>query len=187
MSFRRFVVWMSTAALACLTSATVSGGSAAASVDASADPAISAEHCVMVVGKAATANAISPVLFSYCAGSQEEASAHLFSPAVRAKLGAKAVMPDDLLMTWFEHADYDADGLSTNIYGSAGTCDSAGYRIEPNFLWKRILSSAAGFAQCNAAKFTNRALNFAKSWRLPINNLGEALNDNVGLVNVWHV
>lgn len=90
----------------------------------------------------------------------------------------------DLLMTWFEHTSYG--GYSDDIYGSYGTCDSAGYRLSPGWWWQTNMSSAAGWAQCNAARFVNRAGNYARSFWLPVGWFGEALNDNVGRIWVYH-
>lgn len=82
-----------------------------------------------------------------------------------------------------EHIDYG--GNRTNIYGSAGPCDTAGYRIVPDFYWQTHLTSAAGFAFCNTARFTNRALTYARTFGLPVPYLGALLNDNVGKIQVY--
>lgn len=96
----------------------------------------------------------------------EDAEAKLRSPQTQAQVGTAS---SDLLMTWFEHIDYG--GNRTNIYGSAGPCDTAGYRIVPDFYWQTHLTSAAGFAFCNTARFTNRALTYARTFGLPVHTL----------------
>lgn len=142
-----------------------------------------AHDCVVVVGKAANPTQLSPVLFQYCSSiSESDAMAHLTSPQVKSQLGSNAVNSSDLLMTWFVDADFM--NTSTNIFGSAGPCDSAGYRIAPDPFWANNLSSAAGTSQCNEATFTTQSLTFAETHPLPT-NLTSTLNDNVGLIHVF--
>ncbi|MBO0839994.1 MAG: hypothetical protein J2O49_04150 [Sciscionella sp.] len=152
------------------------------------------QYCNVVVGKAATPGGVSPELFKYCSSSEQDSLNHLVNAPVwqQHRTDAKftftpnAVNPysSDLLMTWF--SDANCDGDQTDIYGYSGTCDSAGYKIYPDSWWSTNISSAAGFAQCNWADFTNNARNFAEGFALPVSNLGQALNDNVGIIQVYN-
>jgi hypothetical protein len=149
----------------------------------SAAAATPVHACVVVVGKAANPDQVSPVLFQYCSTiSGSDAMAHLTSPQVEATLGPNAVNSSDLLMTWFEDGDFE--GQSTDVFGAAGPCDSAGYRLVPSTFWQTHLSSAAGTSQCNEATFTTRSLTFAETHPLPT-NITSTLNDNVGVVHVF--
>ncbi|MBC8092807.1 MAG: hypothetical protein H7Y15_12870 [Pseudonocardia sp.] len=142
------------------------------------------QFCVMVVGKPADSTSPSPELYHYCSTkSIDDARAHLASPTARAELG-RTVAASDLLMTWFTDRDYG--GGQTDIFGYEGTCDTAGYRLAPNSYWRVRISSAAGFAQCNYADFVNIAKNYADGFGLPINYIGNTLNDNVGTIQVYH-
>lgn len=160
--------------------APVSIRSATASVGSASKPAT--QHCVILVGKAASPGGISPVLYHYCSTvSSEDARTHMITS--RTAIGPFALSAD-LLMTWFEHSDFF--GASTQVFGDDGTCDSAGYRLDPNPTWANNISSAKGFGQCNHARFTNIAQNFSDDFALPIDFIGQTLNDNVGTIHVFH-
>lgn len=182
-ALRRILSWAAAVLLSSLTVAAVSVGPADAAV-APDHPTAAAPACVILLGEPATPDAVSPVLYQYCGKTRDEARAHLFSPAVKSQLAPDAVTSSDLLMTWFEHIDYG--GTWADIYGRYGTCDTAGYRIQPTDWWAHNLSSAAGFAQCNAARFSTIAQNYSESFWLPVRYLGPTLNDNVGTVWVYH-
>lgn len=140
--------------------------------------------CVLVVEKPADSMSLSPERYHYCSTeSIDKARAHLASPVARAELG-KTVAASDLLMTWFTDRDYG--GGQTDVFGYEGTCDTAGYRLAPNSYWRVRLSSAAGFGQCNYADFVNIAKNYADGFGLPIDYIGNTLNDNVGTIQVYH-
>lgn len=169
-------------------------GTANAATSTSTPAPVASKYCNIVVGKAATAGGISPTLFSYCSSSKQDALDHLINAPVwktRTATADFAITPNtvnpystDLLMTWFQDANYG--GAQTDIYGYSGTCDTAGYKIYPDGYWSTNLTSAAGFAQCNWADFTNIARNFAEGFALPVPGIGPALSDNVGIVQVYH-
>lgn len=94
-------------------------------------------------------------------------------------------LSSDLLMTWW--ADINFGGNHTAIYGSAGPCDSAGYRITPNSYWQTHISSISGAGQCNEVDLTTRSLNYADDFALSVGYIGSTLNDNVGRVQVYHL
>lgn len=175
----------SIAAMAITVSALVAAVLAGPATAAVAVAPESGPWCVMVVGKSASADQPSPVEFQYCSTTlREDARSSLRSAAAPTSLGTRAIASSDLLMTWFRDANYGSP--LTDIYGSAGTCDSAGYRLAPNYYWQTNLSSAAGYGQCNRARFTARSNTFAGTFILPVNNLGQTLNDNVGFINVYN-
>ncbi|MET9442853.1 hypothetical protein [Streptomyces sp. NPDC006610] len=138
------------------------------------------KHCVVVVGKAAKGG-VSPELYRGCADTAAEARAQLKTPKVQERIGTKA---STALMTWYAHAGYGTP--ATTVYGSYGTCDASGYRLHPDSYWSYNISSAVGHGNCTVATFHNRARNYAATWRLPVSNLGSVLNDNVGIIDVWH-
>ncbi|MGH3922816.1 MAG: hypothetical protein ACRDTT_08115 [Pseudonocardiaceae bacterium] len=146
----------------------------------------SPKYCVMVYGEAASAAESSPLLYEYCSTKgRGDAYTNLNSPTTQAQLGRNAAFAfEDLLMTWFEDADYDGD--KTDIYGDDGPCDTAGYRVEPDSDWKEKISSIGGTVQCNRATLSNRDLNYAETQILPTQWVGQKLDNNIGLVNVFH-
>lgn len=155
---------------------------------ASANAAAGARtYCVMVVGASASPSAASPVEYSYCSAiSSADARAHMNS-----RQGAKSLTPSsaqstDLLMTWFTDIDYGSSvGNPTDIFGSAGPCDSAGYRIAPSDYWASNMSSIKGNGNCNTVRLTTRSGTYSETRSLDANQLGGTLNDNVGLTNVY--
>jgi hypothetical protein len=100
--------------------------------------------------------------------------------------GAK-VQSSDLLMTWFSDINYGGD--SSDIYGSSGPCDAAGYKLSPGTFWwgnwGNILSSAGGTDACNAGEFYSQ--DNTRVWRgmLPTPSIGD-VNDDVGMVRTYH-
>lgn len=97
-----------------------------------------------------------------------------------------------LLMTWYENAQCNQykSGNSTNIYaggiiGGGDTCDSAGYKLSPNYYWAFHISSAKGHGYCTKARFTNTEENYAATFALPVNYIGRSLNDDVGIIQVY--
>jgi hypothetical protein len=163
---------------------------AAFSAPSSAAEESSPSYCVMVYGEAVSATEYSPLLYEYCSTKgRDDAYKNLNSPTTQARLGRiTAFASGDLLMTWFEDADYNDDNDSadkTDIYGDQGPCDTAGYRIEPNDDWKGKISSIGGTVECNRATLTNRDLNYGETQILPTPWVGERLDNNIGLVNVF--
>lgn len=80
--------------IALLTSALLTAPASAATPagSASAQPA---RYCVMVVGKAASPDGVSPVQYEFCSTkSREDARASLNSPTAQAKLGPTAASSD---------------------------------------------------------------------------------------------
>ncbi|MCL6735215.1 hypothetical protein [Streptomyces neyagawaensis] len=167
------------AAVVGVLSAAAPAGAAAGSTQAST---AQGKHCVVVVGKAPSDGGVSPELYRNCADTAAKARALLASPQARAATGGRAVQ-STLLMTWY--SDDQLRGNSTNVFGSSGTCDSSGYRLSLDSYWSANISSAAGWGQCKAATFHNRALTYAASFTLAARNLGPILNDNVGLIDVY--
>lgn len=141
-------------------------------------------YCVEVYGAPPSPGGISPMQYRNCSTtSMSTAQAGLSSATARAATGGVTAMSSDLLMTWFSDSDYN--GSYTNIYGSAGPCDSAGYKITPSSWWQNNMSSVGGTTQCNIARFYTRSKTYAESQLLPTHYLGSTLNDNVGMVQVY--
>jgi hypothetical protein len=161
---------------------------AATGVSPTPDPApnqqSAPQYCVMVVGKAPSANANSPTLWEHCSTkSSEDARASLNSPEAQARLGANVhAASKDLLMTWFKDSGFK--GNKTEIYGSGGPCDSGGYRVEPNGYWKKNLSGVKGTDSCNYATIYHLAKNYSRDFKLPVSYIGQSLNDHVRVVEV---
>ncbi|QKV72389.1 hypothetical protein [Amycolatopsis sp. Hca4] len=163
---------------------TVAAASLLTASEASAAPA-APQYCAVLVGPAGTPDGVSPELDRYCSSvSGDDARRHLTRPGARTADEA-AVAASTLLMTWYENADYG--GGSKEIYGSSGTCDHSGYRVTPNSEWRGKLSSATGFLSCNWAEFANPTQIVKFSHQLPVDYIGPEVNDNVGLVKVYHV
>jgi hypothetical protein len=140
------------------------------------------KHCVVVVGKAPTDGGVSPELYRKCANTAAKARAQLASPQAQAQTNGKAIQAT-ALMIWYSDDQYR--GNSTTVYGDFGTCDSSGYRLRPDNYWSTNISSARGIGSCTAATFHNRASTVARAFWLPVANLGTALNDNVGIIDVY--
>lgn len=153
----------------------------APSATAAPSPAAT-KHCVMLVGASAGPTSLSPVKYTYCSTiSDADAKSHMNSH--RSALG---VSPDsaDRIMTWYANFGYTGD--HTDIYGDSGPCDSAGYRVAPDSYWQNVMSSLKGWGTCNKAKLTTRSGTYAQYFNLPVYYIGNTLNDNVGLTNVYH-
>lgn len=145
-----------------------------------------AQFCVVVLGEAMGAKQDSPVLYQHCAASAAEASSRLVAARVpRAGGGTVTPLSSDLLMTWW--TDLNFGGNYSAIYGSSGTCDSAGYRITPSSYWQTRLSSITGGGQCNEVDVYARSLTYADDFALPVGYIGNTLNDNVGRVQVYNL
>lgn len=85
-------------------------------------------------------------------------------------------------MSWWQNSD--GVGTKTDIYAGA-SCDSAGYRVEPNSFWKKNISAILGAYSCNRARVSNIALTSAEVFIISDTSLG-AYNDNVGLIQVYN-
>lgn len=181
-----FRVGLAAVAVAGSVLASGSVASAASGPSTGAEAANPTQFCVVVLGEAVSAKQDSPVLYQNCATSAAVASSRLAAARVP-KAGGGTVTPQssDLLMTWW--ADINLGGNHTQIYGSAGPCDSAGYRVKPNDYWQTHISSISGAGQCNEVELTTRSLTYADDFGLPIRYIGSTLNDNVGLVKVYHL
>lgn len=190
-SFRsaRIALRAGLAAAAVAGSVLASGSVASAATGPSTGAAKAAEparFCVVVLGEAGSAKQDSPVLYQNCAASAAEASSRLAAARVpRAGGGTVTPLSSDLLMTWW--ADIGLGGNYSAIYGSSGTCDSAGYRITPNSYWQTHLTSISGGGQCNEVDVYTRSLTYADDFALPVGYIGSTLNDNVGRVQVYHL
>lgn len=88
------------------------------------------------------------------------------------------------LMTWYKDAGWL--GTSADIFGSSGTCDTAGYSFVPSDTWKQSMSSIKGYQQCNRVRLTNIAGTSAREFPLPVSFGATLYNDNVGRVSVYH-
>lgn len=161
-----------------LTAASPAGAAAGSTQASTAE----GTHCVVVVGKAPSDGGVSPELYRNCADTAAKARAQLASPGAKAVTNGKAVQ-STALMIWYSDDQYR--GNSTTVYGGSGTCDSSGYRLRPDNYWSTNISSARGIGSCTAATFHNRASTFARAFWLPVANLGTALNDNVGIIDVY--
>ncbi|WP_157420316.1 hypothetical protein [Actinomadura kijaniata] len=153
-----------------------------ATVDAAHAETKADRYCAVLVGKA-TGGKPSPVLARACDGtSAANARAKMLQAS---KDGPQATaLAATLLMTWYANTDYRVP--ATSVYGSAGPCDSAGYRLRPDSYWSRNLSSARGSGSCNTARFANIAGTYSRTFALPVPYLGSALNDNVGTIWVYY-
>ncbi|WP_139183085.1 hypothetical protein [Actinopolyspora xinjiangensis] len=123
-------------------------------------------YCAIKLGKS-EAGKESPVLARACS-SESSADA---TAKMKAKLAEKSDSTDDVtvkasmaIMYWYEHKNFnrDKDGDMTVIYGDAGNCDSAGYRITPVSWWKNNLSSIFGNGDCGYADITNKAYTYTE-------------------------
>jgi hypothetical protein len=152
---------------------------------ATAGPAPS-HNCVVVVDKPMTPDGISPEIYSYCSlESMTDALSHLSAAQAAGQLGPRVVDSSDLLMTWFQDVNFQGD--STNIFGGAGPCDTAGYRVAPDSFWASNLTALAGTQQCTHVDLTTQSKTFADDFSLPVGFIGNTLNDNVGLTHVYHL
>jgi len=141
------------------------------------------QHCVIVVGKAAGPNHISPELYHYCSRSPADPRLKVVGRRVTTPSGPYIIDSSTVLMIWWENASYS--GNSTVIYGGSGPCDAAGYSININLYWSYHLSSIQGTAYCNIVQLTKRDGTMRTNFLLPVHYLGVNLNDNVGYVHVW--
>ena len=170
-------------AAAVLLTVPLAGAAVAAPSDDQSGANASGRYCVEVYGQATTSGRVSPLQYRHCSNkSRSDARASLSSAEARQAIGAKAAA-STLLMTWF--ADRDYRGASTDVYGSAGPCDTAGYKLTLSWTWSGRISSAGGTTACNIARFYNGAKTFAESQILPTPYLGSRLNDNVSMIQVY--
>ncbi|MFJ1652366.1 hypothetical protein ACIOC2_13300 [Streptomyces sp. NPDC088337] len=136
-------------------------------------PAKGGPFCAYLMGKKTTTDTSVSVVRQACS-TQSDADAYN-------RLQASS---STLLMTWYADAGYS--GTSANVYGSYGTCDTAGYGFTPDDWWKKHMSSIKGSGQCNKVRLTNIAGTYADSYSLPVSFGATIYNDNVGYVKVWH-
>lgn len=154
--------------------------------DAAVTKAEAAQHCAVLVGKSVN-GAASPVLARACGTSAADARAKMFQASAEAGVKPASARAITRLMTWYWETNYEIKlHAPTDIYGSDGTCDSGGYRLEPSYEWSHNLSSARGYSKCNLARFTNIAGSYASTFALPVKYLGSRLNDNVGSIWVYN-
>ena len=76
-------------------------------------------------------------------------------------------------MTWYQHINYG--GVTTVIYGSAGTCDYTGYSVVPDYYWQFHMSAIRGWGDCNYARVVNKQ-NLSTWYCLPTPGIGNADN-----------
>lgn len=144
------------------------------------------QDCVIVLGEQTAASVDSPVIYESCSPSSAESAQDLNNARIASEDGGYvAAASSDLLMTWW--ADINYGGGKTTIYGSQGTCDSAGYRITPTSYWQVRISSITGGGQCDAVDVTSRSLTYADDFLLPVKYIGNTLNDNVGRIQVYNI
>ncbi|MFI9453553.1 hypothetical protein [Amycolatopsis sp. NPDC052450] len=172
---------MFTVGVATLAFASLCGTSASA---ATVSDDSTGRYCAWVVGPAQNGD-VSPVLAKSCSEvSPAAAAAGLTSQGDGHAISAIAEATP--LMYWYSNGNYNrnAAGSMTTIYGSAGPCDSAGYRVEPDSYWKANMSSILGDNNCRYAHVTNRALNSAHDFNIDFGAEGAYLggwDNNVGL------
>jgi hypothetical protein len=181
----KFLVPLIAAATGLLVSFAVAGP-ASASPSKAAAPSGSGKYCAVLVTKAATPDAVSPMLSRACSNTSM-ASAHA-TMAADAPDGVAVPDAGAELMTWYENSNYG--GSSTNIYaggviGGGSTCDTAGYTLTPDYAWAYNISSAKGHGNCSRARFVNTESNYALTFALPIAYIGDRLNDDVGTIHVY--
>ncbi len=152
----------------------------ASPASAEAAPQAANEHCAVLIGPSENGEA-SPVLETVCAPTGARIHSEL------AAFATHTVSSNDLLITLWEDANYT--GSKTNIYGSAGPCDSAGYELHLNttfpWSWGNRVSSAQGTTECDTADFTTQSNTYARTYNLPTPGLNSTLNDNVGKIHVF--
>lgn len=183
-SWKSNVLTLSSAAVVCAGAAVASVATPAAA--APATDKSSDSHCVMIVDKAKSPTDVSETLFSYCGKTAADATERLNRARVKNKDGNEVTASSsDLLMTWW--SDRSFGGSYTSIYGGAGPCDSAGYRVKPNSYWQVRISSVSGGPLCNWVDLTTRSLTYADDFDLPTEWIGSVLNDNVGLTHVYNL
>jgi len=164
------------------TAACLLSGSAAFAAPATPTSAETGKYCAILVGKPTAPDGVSPELDRACSAlSRDDARRHLNRPGARTA-GEAEVAARTRLMTWYSDVNYGGD--AQDVYGNDGTCDYSGYRLVPNSDWRRKLSSAEGFRQCNWAAFYNPTQILKFSYRLPVAYVGIELNDNVGVIQV---
>ncbi|CAM4028472.1 hypothetical protein GCM10009799_36010 [Nocardiopsis rhodophaea] len=166
-----------------------------ASPSANADVASNSDepYCAILVGKA-SGDGPSPVIASACSPtSEKDARNRMMRAAERTQARTQGSesstkLSSDLLMTWFEDANYGTP--KADIYGDAGPCDSAGYELHPSttwpWSWGNSISSAAGTETCDTADFVSQSNTYARTFNLPVPFIGNTLNDNVGTIRVWN-
>ena len=129
----------------------------------------SATHCVIKLAKLEPGQTESRVISSECVTGNQQPT---------------AAQGDYLLMTWYQHMDYQ--GNSTKVYGDAA-CDTYGYGISyTGWLWKNSMSSYRVFNRCNLSRmYTDKNYGgVASSWKNGSQHyLGRTFNDNVG--SLW--
>jgi len=147
-----------------------------------APAAPSGKYCATLVDRAPSADADSPVLSRACSNvSQDDARRHLVRPGARTA-AETGVAARTLLMIWYEHAGFQ--GAAEGVYGNYGTCDSSGYRLNPNNWWAHNMSSARGADRCNFATFYNLSqITWWSTW-LDTDHLNAEQNDSVGRIQV---
>ena len=170
------------AILAAVSLSSLAAATASASASAGSD-----QFCVVMVGASVNPSTASPVEYSYCSAiSAADARDHMNSRQSARSATPASALSSDLLMTWYTDIDYGTNvGPATQIFGSAGPCDSACYRIAPSSYWATNMSSIQGNGNCNTVRLTTRSGTYSETRQLPANQLGSTLNDNVGLTNVY--
>jgi hypothetical protein len=87
-------------------------------------------------------------LAHYCSTSDPAATNGMMSKATGSGTRIAAIASTStVLMTWYQYEYYG--GNHTLIYGSAGTCDTAGYRVPANSYWDGNIRSIKGAGNCN--------------------------------------
>jgi hypothetical protein len=84
-------------------------------------------------------------------------------------------------MRWYEDINYG--GAMLSLYGSYGTCDSAGYRFVPSEWWKYHMSSITGNGACDTALLATGGTTFVTA--LPRGSFPPTVNDWVMSVRVY--
>jgi hypothetical protein len=125
------------------------------------------------------------VLLSTRSGSSDavEAAKSCSGKSMSAAKAGLGPLSSTHLMTAYSNLDFS--GTTWDYYGSAGTCDSAGYSWTPSSWWQTHLSSIRGYGDCRLVDLYTRSMTYAEySWFLPLDFGGMRFNDNTGKVHI---
>ncbi|WP_143254716.1 hypothetical protein [Amycolatopsis azurea] len=129
--------WSAIATIIVLTGSTLLGVAGFSSATSAKDDAVSAvgRVCVTVVGEA-PADGADPAESTTCGASVGD-------PAIQTAVAGKT-----LLMEWFYHANNNPSDLY-RYYGTAGPCDTSGYKIKVTGQWDNNISGFNTWNDCN--------------------------------------
>lgn len=144
---------------------------------ASADEEVTNEGqvCVMVVGKAPSETAMSPVITDKCMDSEEEA----------AKLTHGHTL---LIKVWDNHHH------SARIYGNDGLCDERGYGIRFHGFWNDRVTGFQSYHDCNTVTAWEGYYDgYHRTWSnrgedgITVRHVGHRLDDEISSMRVRYL